>query len=72
MPLYRGKKSSLVALGPKGADTPIVFHVADYGAEESEFRSAGFGFEREGAPQGVIWDPAGNVLRLHDRLRRSR
>lgn len=69
--LYRDEEASVVALGPKGADTPIVFHVADYAAAESELGRAGIRFQREGDHQGVIWDPAGNVLRLHDHLTRS-
>jgi catechol 2,3-dioxygenase-like lactoylglutathione lyase family enzyme len=50
--LYRNEEASLVALGPKGADTPFVFHVADYSAAGSELRKAGTGFEWEGDHQG--------------------
>ncbi len=69
--LYRDEESPVVALGPRGTGTPIVFHVADYAAAESELRRRGVRTEREGDHQGVIWDPSGNVLRLHDHLRGS-
>ena len=69
--LYRDEESPVIALGPKGADTPLVFHVADYARAEAELRQAGVRVVREGDHQGVIWDPAGNVLRLHDHRTRS-
>ena len=69
--LYRDEESPPVALGPRGDGTPIVFHVASYAVAEAELRRVGVRFEREGEYQGVIWDPSGNVLRLHDHLTRS-
>ena len=69
--LYRDEESPRVALGPKGADTPLVFHVANYSAAETILLRSGVRCEREGDHQGVIWDPAGNVLRLHDHLESS-
>lgn len=66
--LYRDEESPRVALGPSGRDTPFVFHVADYQAVEAQLRQRGIRCLREGDHQGVIWDPSGNVLRLHDHL----
>ena len=69
--LYKDPDSPVVALGPKGADTPIVFHVADYPSAEAALLSAGVRCQREGEHQGVVWDPSGNVLRLHDHRKQS-
>jgi catechol 2,3-dioxygenase-like lactoylglutathione lyase family enzyme len=64
--LYRDPDSARIALGPEGNDTPLVFHVADYPAAEATLREKGIRFHREGDQQGIVWDPSGNVLRLHD------
>jgi len=64
--LYREPDAAKIALGPNGEDTPLVFHVADYPAAEAILKAKGIRHRREGDQQGIVWDPSGNVLRLHD------
>jgi hypothetical protein len=68
--LYRSGESSRIAIGPTLQDTPLVFHVANYPEAEAALGRAKVRFQREGEHQGVIWDPFGNVLRLHDHRER--
>ncbi|MCI4334482.1 MAG: VOC family protein [Thermoplasmata archaeon] len=69
--LYLDEDSPVIALGPEGAGTPLVFHVSDYPVAEAALTRAGVKCLRESGHQGVIWDPAGNALRLHDHRARS-
>jgi catechol 2,3-dioxygenase-like lactoylglutathione lyase family enzyme len=64
--LFRSGESSRVATGPDANDTPLVFHVSNYDVAEQTLTESGVRFRREGRHQGVVWDPFGNVLRLHD------
>src|SRR5206468_10361061 len=55
-----------VALGPNGDASPFEFHVDNFEVAASALESKGIRVRRDGAHAGTIWDPFGNVLRLHD------
>jgi len=66
--LYRPKDFLPVALGPAGDGTPFLFHVKDFGKAAEILKVKGVRVKREGKHSGVIWDPSGNALGLHDHL----
>jgi len=66
--LYRQKEFLPIAIGPEGAGTPFLLHVGDFGKAAELFESNGVRVKREGKNSGVIWDPSGNALGLHDHL----
>src|SRR5437899_11238286 len=57
-----------VALGPKGDSSPFEFHVENFETAASALESKGIRVRRNGAHAGTIWDPFGNVLRVHDHI----
>jgi catechol 2,3-dioxygenase-like lactoylglutathione lyase family enzyme len=69
--LYRDAESPRVAMGPDGHGTPLVFHVANFAEAEAQLKEHGARVVREGDHQGLVWDPSGNVLRLHDHLEKT-
>ncbi len=64
--LWRTSEIPKVALGANGDRTPFEFHVEDFEAAAAILEPAGVRVHRDGANAGTIWDPFGNVLRLHD------
>jgi catechol 2,3-dioxygenase-like lactoylglutathione lyase family enzyme len=66
--LYRPKDLVPVALGPAGDGTPFSFHVKDFGKAAEILAAKGVHVKREDEHSGVLWDPFGNVLGLHDHL----
>jgi catechol 2,3-dioxygenase-like lactoylglutathione lyase family enzyme len=66
--LYRQKEFLPIAIGPKGDGTPFLLHVKDFGKAAEILESKGVRVKREGPHSGVIWDPSGNALGLHDHL----
>ena len=70
--LYRQKEFAPVAFGPAGEGTPFNFHVEDFGRAAEFLSSKGVRVKREDEHSGVIWDPSGNVLGLHDHLEPER
>ena len=64
--LWRNSKLPKIAGGPEGESTPFEFHVDDFEKAASFLQSRGVRMKRDGASAGTIWDPFGNVLRLHD------
>lgn len=66
--LYRRKDFAPIAIGPEGDGTPFLFHVGDFGKAAAILESQGVRVKREGKHSGVIWDPSGNALGLHDHL----
>ena len=66
--LYRPKDLLPVALGPAGDGTPFLFHVKDFGTAAEILELKGVRVKRDGKHSGVIWDPSGNALGLHDHL----
>jgi len=57
-----------VALGSKADSSPFEFHVDNFEHAASDLESKGIRVRRNGVHGGTIWDPFGNVLRLHDHL----
>src|SRR5207247_11423311 len=66
--LWRTSEIPKVALGPKGDSTPFEFHVENFEAAASDLESKGIRVRRNGAHAGTMWDPFGNVLRVHDHI----
>ncbi|HWM51609.1 MAG TPA: VOC family protein [Thermoplasmata archaeon] len=66
--LWRTSEIPKVALGPKGDSSPFEFHVENFEAAASTLESKGIRVRRSGAHAGTIWDPFGNVLRVHDHV----
>jgi len=64
--LWRTSEIPKVALGPKGDSSPFEFHVENFEDAASALESKGVRVRRTGAHAGTVWDPFGNVLRLHD------
>ena len=66
--LWRTSEIPKVALGPKADSSPFEFHVDNFERASLDLESKGIRVRRNGAHAGTIWDPFGNVLRLHDHL----
>ena len=66
--LYRQKDVRPIAMGPGGEGTPILLHVDDFGKAADILESKGVRVKRESQHSGIVWDPFGNVLGLHDHL----
>src|SRR6266849_2531605 len=66
--LWRTSEIPKVALGPKADSSPFELHVANFEEAASNLESKGIRVRRNGVHGGAIWDPFGNVLRLHDHL----
>lgn len=67
--LYRQKDFPPIALGPSGDGTPFLFHVGDFQKAAEILESKGVRVKRESEHSGIVWDPSGNVLGLHDHLK---
>lgn len=66
--LYRKSSYSPLGHGPKGEETPFAFHVESFSRAADLLESNGVRVKREGTHEGLVWDPFGNVLSLHDHL----
>ena len=66
--LWRTTEIPKVALGPKGDSSPFEFHVENFEAAAAHLESKGIRVRRNEAHAGTIWDPFGNVLRVHDHV----
>lgn len=66
--LFRQKSFHPIAAGPAGDETPFIFHVADFGKTASILESKKIRVKRETSHAGIVWDPFGNALGLHDHL----
>ena len=66
--LWRTSEIPKVALGPKVDSSPFEFHVDNFEGAASDLESKGIRVRRNEAHGGTIWDPFGNVLRLHDHI----
>ena len=69
--LFRQKDLPPIALGPKGEKTPFLFHVKNFRKAADFLESKNVQVKREGEHEGIVWDPFGNVLGLHDHLESS-
>ena len=66
--LFRQKGFPPIALGLKGDKTPFLLHVKDFRKAADLLESKRVKVKREGEHEGIVWDPFGNVLGLHDHL----
>jgi catechol 2,3-dioxygenase-like lactoylglutathione lyase family enzyme len=64
--LWRTSEIPKVAVGENGDGTPFEFHVENFEAAAAILESKGVRVHRRSVNGGTIWDPFGNVLRLHD------
>jgi len=64
--LWRTDKLAKVSYGPAGEDTPFEFHVEDFGKSADLLERKGVRVKRASPSSGVVWDPFGNVFRVHD------
>lgn len=70
--LWKNPKLPKVGTGPNGEGTPFEFHVGDFDRAASLLESRGIRVKRDDAHAGVLWDPFGNALRLHDHREEAR
>jgi catechol 2,3-dioxygenase-like lactoylglutathione lyase family enzyme len=70
--LYLQPDAARIALGPDGEDSPFFFHVASFPRAAVALEKRGFRLKRLDEHQGLVWDPSGNVLGLHDHRRKGR
>ncbi len=66
--LYRKKDFAPIALGADCDDTPFLLHVRNFRQAADLLESKGVRVKRKDQHSGVVWDPFGNVLGLHDHL----
>lgn len=64
--LFRTNDVPVVATGPDREGTPFAFHVRDFEKAADFLESKAVRVKRMGVHSGVVWDPFGNVLGLHD------
>ena len=64
--LWRTSEIPKISLGAKGDRTPFELHVDNFEAAALILEAKGLRVQRDDANAGTIWDPFGNVLRLHD------
>ncbi len=64
--LYGEEPLPPIALGPKRDQTPYLFHVENFEAAGDFLEARGVRVKRDGPQDGVVWDPFGNVIGLHD------
>ena len=64
--LWRTDDIPVVATGADREGTPFNFHVRDFGKAAALLESEGVRVKRDGPHSGVVWDPFGNALGLHD------
>jgi catechol 2,3-dioxygenase-like lactoylglutathione lyase family enzyme len=61
-----------IALGPDGEDSPFYFHVTNFPRAATALEKRGLRVKRLDEHQGLVWDPSGNVLGLHDHRKKAR
>jgi catechol 2,3-dioxygenase-like lactoylglutathione lyase family enzyme len=64
--LWRAQDPTPLAIGPEARGSPINLHVDDFPRAASELEAKGVRVHRADANSGVVWDPFGNVIGLHD------
>jgi catechol 2,3-dioxygenase-like lactoylglutathione lyase family enzyme len=70
--LFLQDDSPRIALGKDGDESPFFFHVSNFLDSATELEKRGFRVKRLDGNQGIVWDPSGNVLGLHDHRTESR
>ena len=64
--LYKQDPVTPIALGEEGRATPLSLHVANFEEAVEVLERGGQRVEAGDAHHGLVWDPFGNVLELHD------
>jgi catechol 2,3-dioxygenase-like lactoylglutathione lyase family enzyme len=64
--LYKQEGVTPIALGEEGLATPISLHVDNFEQAVGVLEDEGERVEAGDAHHGLVWDPFGNVLELHD------
>ncbi len=64
--LYKQENVTPIALGGEGTATPFSLHVDDFETAADILEAEGARVAPGDAHHGVVWDPFGNVLELHD------
>jgi catechol 2,3-dioxygenase-like lactoylglutathione lyase family enzyme len=64
--LYKQEAVTPVALGEEGVATPFSLHVDNFEEAMETLEAHGERVEPGDPHHGVVWDPFGNVLELHD------
>ncbi|MFQ5918452.1 MAG: VOC family protein [Thermoplasmata archaeon] len=64
--LYKQERVTPIALGEEGLATPISLHVANFEEAARALEAGGERVEPGDPHHGLVWDPFGNVLELHD------
>jgi catechol 2,3-dioxygenase-like lactoylglutathione lyase family enzyme len=70
--LFLQVDSPRIALGSERDESPFFFHVSCFTDSATELEKRGFRVRREDSNQGIVWDPSGNVLGLHDHRTENR
>ncbi|MGA8709666.1 MAG: VOC family protein [Thermoplasmata archaeon] len=69
--LFLQAESPRIALGKDGEDSPFYLHVKDFPNAADALERQGFKVKRLDERQGIVWDPSGNVLGLHDHRKKD-
>ncbi|HLM70982.1 MAG TPA: VOC family protein [Thermoplasmata archaeon] len=69
--LFRTTDPARIALGKEGEDSPFYLHVANFPRAAAALEKKRFRVKRFDDRQGIVWDPSGNVLGLHDHRKRA-
>ncbi|MFQ5552286.1 MAG: VOC family protein [Thermoplasmata archaeon] len=64
--LYKQEDVTPISLGEEGTATPFSLHVADFEKAAEMLEAEGERVEPGDLHHGLVWDPFGNVLELHD------
>jgi catechol 2,3-dioxygenase-like lactoylglutathione lyase family enzyme len=64
--LFLQAEAPRLAWGKDQDDSPLFLHVADFSIASRFLAEQGFRVKRIDKRQGIVWDPSGNVLGIHD------
>jgi catechol 2,3-dioxygenase-like lactoylglutathione lyase family enzyme len=64
--LFLQPEAPRIAMGADGEESPFYFHVPDFRSAAASLEKQGYRVKRLDERQGLVWDPSGNVLGLHD------
>ncbi|MCI4331291.1 MAG: VOC family protein [Thermoplasmata archaeon] len=70
--LFLQPEAPRIALGKDAEDSPFFFHVSSFPKSADALERQGFRVKRSDDHQGIVWDPSGNVLGLHDHRAKRR
>lgn len=64
--LFLQPRGPRLAFGRRKDDSPLYLHVQNFDKAATALESSGYRVVRVDPHQGVVWDPAGNLIGLHD------